>query len=172
LVSLTTIGKIIGILVFLGGVVAVFVIEYPRIDTEFYISHIVGGNMTYASSNFNLLMNSDDTYAPQSESVCFRISNVAQTIINEIQIPANNLKVMVNTNVDCQDCKTNSGVGELDAQKNTDVCKNVYITKNTDELKFNVTSSFDAVISKSITSSFVCTKIGEPTTYQNLYHCN
>ena len=159
-----------GILAFLGGVTAL-VIEYPRIDTAFYISHVTG-NMTYAPSNFMFLTNRDDTYAPQPESVCFRISNIAQTIVNQIQIPASNLNVKVSTNVDCQDCKTNTSIGELDAQKDSDVCKNVYITKNTDELKFNVTSSFDAVILQNTVNSFVCKKIGEPTTYQNLYHCN
>ena len=143
----------------------------PSMNVAFYTTY-EQNNVTWASSNFHTLVSRDNTYAPQTTQICFRVANMAQAIIHNIEIPASNLQVSVKTNVKCTDCNLNVNVGKLAAQDSVPICKNVYVSTNTTELKFTVVSTWNAlVLSPNQTNNFICEKTGD-VNYKNDYHCN
>ena len=103
--------------------------------------------------------------------MCFRVSNSAE-VLSSYSIPANNLKVTVNTSAMCKTCNSITNLQVLSGQNNGDVCEDILVSKDSKVVDLKVNVKYDALgISLGSSTEFVCDKVGE-TNYANTYTCN
>ena len=91
--------------------------------------------------------------------------------ISSGEIPASNFHVILKTNAICEQCDAFTNYQTLDAQESERFCPKVKAPTNSDELYFEVSISYDAIIYRSSSSTYICELIEEKENMNN-YKCN
>lgn len=158
-----------GIVIIIGGSLLGLVIYFVSAPT-IVISLEHQDSTRYGGEDIPISISTEDSRWKQWSSVCFRIENQGQSIPSG-EIPASNFHAILKTNAICDQCDAFTNYQTLDAQESEKFCSQVKAPTNSDELSFEVNISYDAIISRSGTVTYVCELIEEEENSNN-YKCN
>lgn len=145
------------------------IISYPKLEVS-YLERSYKGDTSYMT-NFNLLINKKASEGfSESSEICFQIKNIAEAV--QVIIPASNLNSYVKTDAECSNCNLSTDLRTLDAQSSNQICREVLVEKDTQQVNFEVINSLTALgIPLKSTTKFNCEKTNEES-FKIDYHCN
>lgn len=129
----------VGILIIV--VVGILVlISLPTIDVSYYTQ--LSPEKQWSHDTFDIsIFKIQDNGHPLS-NVCFRLDNTAENMLSP-SIVANNFRATLETTAECKDCNIYTDLGILESQVEKDLCKQVGVLPNTENISLKVTSSWN-----------------------------
>jgi len=146
------------------GIIIVFLwISAPTMEFSMYHSSDNGDFKTNTFSTVNVrqtIAHEDNRFNDWSQA-CFRIKNVGQQVQDQTKISASNFKVRITTNAICENCDAYTDYTELPPQAIVEPCKRIQVENNLEKVTFEISVNYDAIIPRSVTSTFFCEKTEE-----------
>lgn len=144
-----TLGYVGGCMAGIAGIIALLFLfsSFPNIQVYLYATDdtIVLDDNPFGTQNIRIAMEEKSGKFNDWSKICFRIQNTGQDI-GSVQVPANNMKIYVNTdNAICKECASNNNVGLLKAQSKQDICADFQTPEGTKNFNFEITTQYDAI---------------------------